>query len=431
MDAASAPPAAAPRGLARLAARVGDLRPGEGGAVLLSAGYFFALLAGMYLVRPLREEMGIRGGLERLDRVFFLTFVVMLAAVPFQGWLFAKVPRGRAIPILYGFFTLHLVVFAAVFARGGAPWAPHAFFVWVSVYNLFVTSVFWSFMADLFTSEQGKRLFGLVAAGGSAGALAGPAAAALLVRPLGIPGVILLSAALLALAAGCAGALARRAGTQAVRVRHEGGGVGGSPFAGFTAVARSPYLAALAVQILCVSCTSTFIYFAQARIVRATLTDPTHRTQLFAAVDLAVNVLSLLLQALATGRVLSGAGLALGLALHPALTALGIAAMAVSPTLAVLAVVQGLRRAVHYAIERPAREVLFTVVGREDRYKAKGFLDTVVYRGGDATSAALQGRLVAAGVGVAGSQLAALPVVGLWLATALWLARRHARLERP
>jgi AAA family ATP:ADP antiporter len=426
MDAAAGLPTRA-----RWLARAVDLRPGEGAPVLLAGVYFFALLAGMYLVRPLREEMGIRGGLDRLDRVFLLTFVVMLAAVPLSGWLFAKVPRGRAIPILYGFFALHLVGFAAVFARGHAPWAPHAFFVWVSVYNLFVTSVFWSFMADLFTSEQGRRLFGLVAAGGSAGALAGPAAAALLVQPLGIPGVVLLSAALLAIAAGCAAALARRAGAGAARVRSEGRGVGGSPFAGFTAVARSPYLAALAIQIVCVSCTSTFIYFAQARIVKATLTDPTHRTQLFAAVDLAVNVLSLALQALATGRLLSGAGLALGLTLHPALTALGIAVMAASPTLAVLAVVQGLRRAVHYAIERPAREVLFTVVGREDRYKAKGFLDTVVYRGGDAASAGLQGQLVSAGVGVAGSQLAALPVVGLWLATVLWLARRHARLERP
>jgi AAA family ATP:ADP antiporter len=406
-----------------------ELRPGEGRAVGLAFVYFFALLCGMYLVRPLREEMGIRGGVDRLDRAFLGTFLAMLVAVPLAGWLFARVPRGRAIPIVYLFFASHLVLFALGFSRGVTPWLAQTFFVWVSVYNLFVTSVFWSFMADLFTSEQGKRLFGLVAAGGSAGALVGPLVTTTMVRPVGIPGVVLLSAALLSCAAACAAALARRAAAGGTRVRREERALGGSPFAGFTAVVRSPYLAAMCVQILCFSVTSTFIYFGQARIVAATLHDPARRTQLFATVDLAVNLLSLGLQSFATGRILSGAGLALGLALHPALSLAGVIAIASLPSLAVLTTVQAVRRAVHYAVERPAREVLFTVVPREDRYKAKGFIDTVVYRGGDAAGAVVQGELLGASIGVSAAQLLAMPVAAAWIAVALWLARRQHDAE--
>jgi ATP:ADP antiporter, AAA family len=418
-----------------LLGRVAEVRAGEGPAVVLAAAYFFALLCGMYMLRPLREEMGIRGGVDRLDRAFLGTFAAMLVAVPLASAIFARVPRGRAIPLVYGFFALNLVGFAAIFARGAGArgamsWAPHAFFVWVSVYNLFVTSVFWSFMSDLFTSEQGKRLFGVIAAGGSAGALAGPALTALLVRLVGVPGIVMVSAALLAVAAGCALGLARGAARGGAAVRREGAALGGGAFAGFTAVARSPYLLALALQIVGVTVTATFLYFQQARIVSSTVTDPTRRTQLFAAVDLGVNLLSLGLQGLATGRILSGAGLAVGLALHPVVALAGLLAVAAVPSLAMVAGVQALRRAVHYAIERPAREVLFTVVGREDRYKAKGFIDTVVYRGSDAASALVQGRLIAAGVGFAGSALIAVPIAVGWLGVALYLARKHAQIER-
>jgi ATP:ADP antiporter, AAA family len=411
-------------------ARLG-VRPGEGGAVLLAAAYFFALLCGMYLLRPLREEMGIRGGVARLDRAFLATFVVMLAAVPLHGWLFARVPRGHAVPLVYLFFASHLAVFSALFTGGRShPAAAQAFFVWISVYNLFVVSVFWSLMADLFTSEQGKRLFGVVSAGGSAGALAGPALAAGLVRQVGVSGVIVLAAALLVAAAACAHALARRARAGADAVRREGDGVGGSPFAGFTAVARSPYVAALALQAILISGTSTLLYFEQARVVAATLHDTVERVRLFALVDGAVNAASLAAQALAVGPLLSRAGLAAGLFLHPALSVGGLCAVAAWPTLAVIAVVQSLRRAVHYAVEQPAREVLFTVVPREERYKAKLFVDTVAYRGGDAASGVAAGRLAAFGVGASGAALAALPVAFVWLAVVAYLARKHAALER-
>jgi AAA family ATP:ADP antiporter len=403
------------------------LRPGERAAVAWSFAYFFALLCGYYLLRPIREEMGIRGGVERLHLSFTATFAVMLAAVPAYAALLARVPRSRAIPVVYRFFLLNLGAFAALLHAGVAPaWVARAFFVWVSVYNLFVVSVFWSYMADVFTSEQGRRVFGLVAAGGTAGALVGPALAALLVGPLGVAGLLVVSGALLEVSARCATRLGR-AGTGTPASARLARPVGGGLFAGIALLLRSRYLAALALQTLFVTATSTLVYFQQARVVADRLHDPAARTRLFAAVDLAVNALGLGLQALVTGPLLTRAGLAVALALHPLLTAGGLVAIAWSPTLPVLAAVQSLRRAVHYAIERPAREVLFTVVGPEEKYKAKSVLDTVVYRGGDAASAWVAAAL--AGAGIAAAAVASAPIAGAWVAVAIWLARRHRWME--
>jgi ATP:ADP antiporter, AAA family len=415
----------------RLLRRVVDVRAGETAPLLWSFTYFFALLCGYYLLRPIREEMGIRGGVERLHWVFTATFAVMLAAVPLYSLFMARVPRARAVPSVYRFFLLNLLGFAALVRTGVAPErVAQAFFVWISVYNLFVVSVFWSFLADVFTSEQGKRLFGFVAAGGSAGALVGPALAAALVGAIGPAGLVLLSAVLLEASARCARRLAGEAAGSESRdtVARLARPVGGGPFSGFTLVFQSPYLLALALQTLFVTVTSTFVYFQQARIVAAELRDPKVRVALFAAVDLSVNVLALLVQSLGTARLIAAGGLLAALVLHPLLTAGGLVAIAAAPTLAVLTVVQASRRAVHYAIERPAREVLFTVVGGEEKYKAKGFIDTVVYRGGDAASAWVQAGIAGAGAG--GTAVAALPLVAAWLAVSAWLARRQARLER-
>jgi AAA family ATP:ADP antiporter len=411
----------------RLLRRVVELRPGEVAPALWSAAYFFALLSGYYLLRPLREEMGIRSGVERLHWAFTATFVVMLAAVPLYSALVSRVARVRIVPLVYRAFVVQLLAFALLVRLEVSPaWVARAFFVWVSVYNLFVVSVFWSFMADVFTSEQGKRLFGFVAAGGTAGALAGPLVAALLARPLGAVGLVLCSAALLDGAARCAARVARAAGAGAPGGRLERA-VGGGPLAGFALVGRSPYLLGVALQTLLVTVTSTFVYFQQARIVAAELRDPATRVALFAGVDLAVNVLGLLLQTLVTARLIAAAGLATALALHPLLTAAGLVAIAAAPTLVVLTAVQSTRRAVHYAIERPAREVLFTVVGGEEKYKAKSFLDTVVYRGGDAAAAWAQAAL--AGLGLAATAAAAVPLTAVWAGVAVWLAHRQRAME--
>jgi AAA family ATP:ADP antiporter len=404
-----------------------DLRAGEGRATALAFAYFAALLGGYYILRSVREEMGIRGGVGRLHETFLATFLVMLVAVPLYSALVAKTPRSRAIPAIYRFFLLALLGFAALVAGGVAPaLVARSFFVWVSVYGLFVVSVFWSYLADLFDSDQGKRLFGLVAAGGSAGAIVGPALAAALAGTLGITGLLLLAAFLLEVATRLAGALERSVRSTRPSATPVGGGVGGGPWSGLTLTLGSPYLLALAGLTLLGTLTATLLYFQQARLVSELITDSATRLRLFASIDLGVNLLALLLQSAAFSRLVARGGLGTALALHPLLALAGLLAVAASPTLLVVAGVQGLRRAVHYAIEKPAREVLFTVVPRAEKYQAKGFIDTLVYRGGDALSA--QGAAALAGGGLAGLSLAAAPLCLGWLGLVAWLRGRHARL---
>jgi ATP:ADP antiporter, AAA family len=414
-----------------------DLRPGEGRATALAFAYFAALLGGYYVLRAVREEMGIRGGVGRLHESFLATFLVMLVAVPLYSALVARVPRARAIPIAYRVFLAVLLGFVALVAIGVAPaLVARSFFVWISVYNLFVVSIFWSYLADLFTSEQGKRLFGLVAAGGSAGAIAGPAAAVALAGLVGVPGLLLLAAVLLEVATRCAGALERAAVSArpaAAEVPAAPGSdardapVGGHAWSGLTLTLRSPYLLALAGLTLLGTVTATIVYFQQARLVSELVPDSATRLRLFASIDLAVNLVALGLQSAAFARLVARAGLGMALALHP-LTALGgLLLVAASPTLLVVALVQGLRRAIHYAIEKPAREVLFTVVPRGEKYQAKGFIDTIVYRGGDALAA--QGAAVLSAGGLVAVSLAAVPACLGWLALVGWVRGRHATLE--
>jgi AAA family ATP:ADP antiporter len=381
--------------------------------------------------------MGIRGDVAKLHWVFTATFVAMLAAVPLYSALVARVPRRRAVPWVYRFFVLNLVAFWALARAEVAPeWVARAFFVWVSVYNLFVVSVFWSLLADLFTSAQAKRLFGFVAGGGSAGALLGSATVAWLAEHLGVAPLVLLSAAFLEASARCASALARWAD----RARGAGAGVavdparrdaalGGSAWAGFGAVVRSPYLLGIAVQMLLFALGSTFLYFNLARSVAAAFPDPAARAALFAKVDLAVSLAALATQSLATGRILAAVGLGGALSIVPLLSAAGFGLAAAAPTFWTLGVFQAVRRAAHFAVDRPAREVLFTVVPPEEKYKAKSFVDTFVYRGGDAAAGWLHAGLAGLGLALPALSLAAVPFAFASLAVALWLARREGALE--
>ena len=415
--------------------RLVDVRDGEAGGLLRAFAYFFTLLYGYYLLRPLREEMGIRGDPGKLHWVFTATFVVMLAAVPLYSALVARVPRRRAVPWVYRFFVLHLVVFWALVRADVAPvWVARAFFVWVSVYNLFVVSVFWSLLADLFTSAQGKRLFGFVAAGGTAGALLGSATVAWLAGRAGVANLVLLSAVFLELAARCAAGLARWARRPAgaggdAAPRAEEGALGGSAFAGFSAVARSPYLLGVAAQIVLFSLGSTFLYFNLARSVAVAFPEAAARAALFAKVDLAVNLLALGTQSFATGRIVAAVGLGGALASVPALTAVGFLAAGAFPSFWALGAFQTLRRALHFAVDRPAREVLFTVVPPEDKYKAKSFVDTFVYRGGDTLAGWLHAGLAGLGLALPALSVAAVPFAVASFVLALWLARRERRLE--
>jgi AAA family ATP:ADP antiporter len=415
--------------------RAVDSRPDEAGAVIRAFVYFFALVSSFYVLRPIREEMGIRGGVERLHWMFTGTFAVMLAAVPAYSALVARVPRARAVPLVYRFFALNLLAFFLLLRAEIAPaWTARAFFVWLSVYNLFVVAVFWSLMADHFTSEQGKRLFGFVAGGGSAGALAGSAITGGLVGTIGIASLLLVALALLEVAVRCARGLARAApargpGAERDEAR-EGAPLGGSMLSGITTVLRSPYLLAVSALMLLYTLASTFLYFQQARIVARAFADPERRTALFAAVDLLVNVTSLALQTLVTGRLAVAFGLGPGLGTVPVITALGFAALAAFPGPWVLAGVQAVRRSTEYALQRPARDVLFTVVSRDEKYKAKGFIDTVVYRGGDALAAWIHAGLAGLGLSLSALAVAGVPAALASLAVAAFLVRRHRALER-
>ncbi|HEY6002437.1 MAG TPA: MFS transporter [Anaeromyxobacter sp.] len=412
-----------------------DVREGEGGGLVRAFLYFFTLLYGYYLLRPVREEMGIRGDVTKLHWLFNATFVVMLVAVPIYSTLVARVPRRQAVPWVYRFFVLNLLAYWALARAGiGVVWMARAFYVWVSVYNLFVVSVFWSLLADVFTPGQGKRLFGFVSAGGTAGALLGSATVAWLSAHLGVGKLVLLSAASLEIAAQCASGLSRwgqRApapGEEAIPKR-EGGALGGSAWAGFTAVVRSRYLLGVALQIVLFSVGSTFLYLNLVRTVAGAFPDTASRLALFAKVDLAVNVLALAMGSLATGRFIAATGLAGALAAVPALTAVGYGIAALSPGVWTLGVFQTVRRALHFGVDRPAREVLFTVVPREDKYKAKSFVDTFVYRGSDAMSSSMHAGLAALGLAIPALSIAAIPFALASLALALWLARRERSLE--
>jgi AAA family ATP:ADP antiporter len=404
---------------------------GEVAAVLWSFAYFFCLLCGYYVLRPVRDEMGVQAGLDRLPWLFSAVFVVMLAVVPLFGWISARFARRRFLPLVYLFFVANLAIFWGLFAADVAVRATTmAFFVWVSVFNLFVVSVFWSFMADLYDTEQARRLYGFIAAGGTAGAIAGPALTTFLARPLGPVNLLLVSACFLLAAIACIRQLgrwsaARAPGPAATQEAPIGGGI----FAGVRLVTTSPYLLGISLYVVLFSTTSTLLYFQQMEILPRAIASSAERTALFAALDLAVNLITLALQLLVFQQFMARLGLAAALVVIPLASLAGFGVLGLYPTLAVLVVFGVLRRAGEFALAKPARETLFNVLGREEKYKAKNFMDTVVYRGGDAASGWLATGLRALGAGTAGIAFLAMPLAALWALTGLWIARRHARLR--
>ncbi|MFN7087264.1 MAG: NTP/NDP exchange transporter [Burkholderiales bacterium] len=412
--------------------RIVSVQPHETAALLWSFVYFFCLLCGYYILRPVRDEMGIQGGVQNLPWLFTATFVAMLAVTPLFGWLAARFPRRTMLPAIYWFFIANLLLFfAASHAEGPTPHIARAFFVWVSVFNLFVVSVFWSFMVDLFSAEQGKRLFGFIAAGGTGGAIAGPLLAAGLAPALGPVNLLWVSAGFLAAAVLCIRRLSAWAGAIS---RHAAAGqaekaLGGSAWAGIREVLRSPYLLGICFYLFCYTTLSTLLYLEMARLVSVEFPLPAERTRLFATLDLAVNVLTLAIQVFLTARCLRRFGVTVTLALAPAAAVIGFAVLGFVPVLVVLIVFGVIRRAGEFALGKPAREILFTVVSREEKYKAKNVIDTVVYRGGDALSSWLVAAARGSGLGLSALSFAAVPLAAAWWLTAIWLGRRQRKLE--
>ena len=416
-----------------LAGRLIDTKPGELGPVLWASAYFFCILASYFILRPIRDEAGIAGGIKNLPWLFTGTMIAMLVVSPSFAALVARLPRKKFIPIAYRFFLVNLLVFYGLFTQLPADqqvWVGRAFYIWTSVFNLFVVSVFWGFMADAFRSEQGKRLFGFIGVGGTLGSIVGAAITASLVKVVGTAGLVLISAALLEVAVQCVGRLARlfREGGDGRQAVPDEAAIGGGVLTGISHVFKSPYLLGICGYMLLYTIGSTFLYFQQAHIVEGAYQDRAARTALFAQIDLVVNILTVVVQALLTGRLMKRLGVATMLTIVPAISVAGFLGVALVPTVAVLIGFLVLRRAGNFAVARPSREVLYTVVSREDKYKAKHFIDTFVYRSGDQLGAWSMAAMGALGLGLAGTAFVAAPLAGIWLAMSLWLGRRQAAL---
>ncbi|HEX5867710.1 MAG TPA: MFS transporter [Beijerinckiaceae bacterium] len=403
-----------PRGLARWY----QIGPAERRVLVLAFAYFFFLLASYYVLRPVRDEMAVRSGVRSIPWLFTATFVVSLAIAPIYGFLVAKLRRGVFIPLVYGFLALNILAFWALLSGGIAlDAAAKAFFVWLSVFNVFAVSVFWSFMADLFEMEQAKRLYPLIAAGGSLGGLAGSVTVTGLVTAVGPANLLLIAAGLLLAALALAVRLdhvAREVGTstKAPRTRREG--TGGGWLAGLTEIVRSPYLAGIAVWVFALSLAGTFAYNMQIDIVGRSGLDSAGRTQIFGTVDLATNILIPLIQLTIARAFLQRLGVGVTLSVVAVVFLIGFATLSAAPILAVLVAFQVAQRTGQFALSNPAREALFTVVGPEETYKAKNVIDNAVFRGSDVTSAWLF-NLLNSGLGLG---LSALALIGAGAAAA-------------
>jgi ATP:ADP antiporter, AAA family len=415
--------------------RLIDLRPGEGKAVAWSWLYFFSILSAYYVIRPIRDEIGAAGGIENLPWLFTATLCGMLIVNPPYAALVARLPPIRFISWTYRFFIANLVIFLILLGTTDGPvnvWTGRVFYVWGAIFNLFVVSVFWGFLADVFTSGQSRRLFGFIAAGGTIGGIVGSSLTSLLIEHLGRSRLLLVSAVLLEVAVFSVRRLAKISG--GLRERHGAPGdeapVGGGVWSGFVHALRSPYLLNLTVYMLLFTILSTFLYFQQADIAKKAFVDRAARTAFFANIDLAVNVLTLMIQLLLTARIIHRLGVALTLTLLPALSIGGFAAVGLAPTLWPIVAFQVLRRAGNFAVARPTRETCFTVLPREDKYKAKSFIDTFIYRAGDQVGAWSYAGLAFFGLGLAGISLAAVPICLVWLVNGLWLGRRNEVLAR-
>jgi len=418
----------------RLINRLVDVRPAELRALGWAWLYLFSVLFSYYILRPIRDEVGVAGGVENLPWLFTGTLLGMIAVNPPFAALVARLPRTKFIAASYRFFLANLLVFAVLLRVATAEqsiWIGRVFFIWASVFNLFVVSVFWGLIVDVFNAEQGKRLFGFIAAGATLGGIVGSSLTAALAKQVPAPYLLLGSALLLEAAVFCVRRLSRL--SDALQRRPPAGGdaapIGGSMLSGLRHALASPYLIQVSVYILLFAVTSTFLYFQQAEIARQSFADRGARTAFFARVDLWVNILTLGAQLFLTARLLRWAGVAITLAALPLVSMVGFGALAVVPTIAVLVAYQVIRRAGNFAFARPTREVLFTVVPREDKYKAKSFIDTVIYRLGDQVGAWSYAGLGLLGLAMPGIALIAVPLSLIWLINAVWLGRRQALLE--
>jgi ATP:ADP antiporter, AAA family len=430
--------------MSQLLRRLVVLQPGEAPALLASFATLLCTFSSYTILRPVRDALGVTSGLEKIPYLFWGVFVVMLLLQPVYGWLTSRYPRTVFLPWVYGFFAVNLIGFYVWFRlQTDHTWIARTYFVWVSVFNLFVVAAFWSLMADVFTREQAGRVFGFIWAGASTGGLIGPLIAHELAVPLGAINLLPLSAGLLLLSLVFMSQIIRWQ-------RHEGAAaaagttasaavpgpaekaLGGSVWAAFTDVVRSPYLLGIALFVLLMTWVSTFLYLEQQAFVAKVFTSADQRTRFFAGIDFWVQAASLAIQLLLFGRLFKWVGIRAMLAAVPLIMTFGYAIFALAPRFMVLVVVYAVRRVGDYALTRPCRDALFTVVSREEKYKAKSLIDTFVYRGGDATSGSLYQALTGPlGAGPSAIGWVGAAISAVWTLLALALGRAQEERGRP
>lgn len=408
----------------------------EVGAMLAAFLFVFCVWTSYSILRPVRETMGITSGVSNLPILFWGTLIAMIAVQPIYGWVASRYRRTTFLPWVYGFFVLNLAGFYAWFhLQEDHTWIARTFFVWLSVFNLFVLSVFWSFCVDIFTRDQARRMFGFIAAGISTGGIVGPLLAKLLAVPIGRINLLLVAGVFLAVSLLFVRYLTRwqsrvNRAADASPTDHDRP-VGGNPFSGIYQVFGSRYLFGIAVFVFLLTWVSTFLYLQQAELVSKAIPDPDRQTELFSTIDLWVQFITLVIQVLALGHLVSRYGLVVMMVSVPIAMVIGFGYLALNPMLGVLIAVMMIRRVGEYAIMRPCRELLFTTVPRDTKYKAKNFIDTVVYRSGDALSGSAHALLAWLGLATSGIAWAGALVAGLWGIAAYSVARQQESMSQP
>jgi len=421
------PEAVEPAQRANFLERLVTVEHGEWPRLVLAFLYFFLLLGGYFMLRPLRGAVAANNA-DILHWLYTGTFLTMLAIVPAFGFLVSRFRRGQFIPAIYAFFIVHLLLFAVGFEGDATPqWMQRTFYIWLSVFNLFVVSIFWSFMADIFRPGQAQRLFGVIMAGGSFGAIIAPSFTKGIVGNYGATGVMLTSAGFLSAAT----VLAVLLGLHTRKQQHERRSevIGGSIWEGAVQVFRSEYLLYACLLMLLHNLVSTFLFNGLAVLVNENIAGFEERTTFFSHVDQIVQILAFALQFFITSRLVTHFGMPRTLVMIPAALAGGLVILGSSIGLVLFAAVQVAQRSLNYGLLGPAKEMLFTVVDRETKYKSKNFIDTAVYRGSDVTASWIFKGLSTLGLSVPQMAWVYLPVMGLWAFGAWRLGGMYARMR--
>jgi AAA family ATP:ADP antiporter len=409
----------------------------EYAAVAWSFFYFFCVLSAYYILRPVRETMGVGSGTNTLPYLFMASFAIMLLATPVFGWIASRYPRKVFLPWVYGFFIVNVLVFWAVFAQRIGDgldhvWLGRTFFVWLSVFNLYVVSVFWSFMADIYTREQGRRLFGLLSSGGSIGALLGGIATSTLVTRIGFENLFLIAALLLSFAVVCIRQLREWASQEhspkAGREDETAGLLGGGALSGMTHAKRSSYFRAIIAASIIASLLGTALYYFRNELVATSIAGEDLRTQFFSNINVATSFLTIIGQMLLVRHVVRRFGIGVALSIMPFLSVICFAWVAFDPTLLVVAYADIARRATGFTFSKPSTDMLYSVVTAEEKYKTKNFIDTTVYRFGDVIGIWIIRLSMTAGMTVVSILL--VPFALVWAMIALWLGRSYRQKAR-